>query len=142
MVYTVHTVYTVCTVCTVHTVYTVRSKFIAKYAVYCEFIIKHAVCRSLLQTYCKTCGLPQFLKTIYDRRDCTVHCKPPQTATTSPKKKILMYYCHYCQKYRKSPSRFRFTLHNNINFNYSIMVNIIYINGVPLLHIINKGTRF
>ena len=50
-------IYTVSTICTVFTVCTVR---ITKYTVYCELIIKYAVCRSLLQTYCETCGLPQF----------------------------------------------------------------------------------
>ena len=28
------------------------------------------------------------------------------------------------------------------NFNYLIMVDIIYINSIPLLYIINKGTQF
>ena len=49
---------------------------------------------------------------------------------------------HYYQKYKKSPSRFRFILYNNINFNYLIIVNIIYINRVPLLYIINKKHSF
>ena len=57
IIYTVSTIYTVYIVYTVSTVYTVH---ITKYAVYCELIIKCAVYRSLLQTYCKTCGLPQF----------------------------------------------------------------------------------
>ena len=50
-------IYTVNTICIVFTVCTVR---ITKCAVYCELIIKYTVCRSLLQTYCETCGLPQF----------------------------------------------------------------------------------
>ena len=32
-----------------------------------------------------------------------------------------------------------FTLYNNIDFNYLIIVDIIYINSILLLHIINKG---
>ena len=51
IIYTVSTICIVLIVCTVH---------ITKYTVYCELIIKCAVCRSLLQTYCETCGLPQF----------------------------------------------------------------------------------
>ena len=57
IIYTVSTIYTVPTVYTVSIVYTVR---ITKYTVYCELIIKYVVCRSLLQTYCEICGLPQF----------------------------------------------------------------------------------
>ena len=50
----------------------------------------------------------------------------------------LICYYHHCQKYKKLLSKFRFTLYNNINFNYLIIVNIIYINSTPLLYIINK----
>ena len=54
----------------------------------------------------------------------------------------LIRYCHHCQKYGKLPGRFRFTLYDDIDFNYSIVVDIMYINGAPILHIINEGTRF
>jgi hypothetical protein len=54
----------------------------------------------------------------------------------------LTKFCHYCQKYGKSPGRFRFTLKNNINFNYNVIVNVMYISGAPLLHIVDEGTRF
>jgi hypothetical protein len=36
-------------------------------------------------------GLYDSLRTIYNRRDCTVRRKLLQTATTSPKKKFLIY---------------------------------------------------
>jgi hypothetical protein len=54
----------------------------------------------------------------------------------------LIRYYHHCQKHGKSPGRFRFTLHNNIDFNYSIVVDIMYIDGAPLLYIVDEGTRF
>jgi hypothetical protein len=54
----------------------------------------------------------------------------------------LTRYCHHCQKHGKSPGRFRFTLRDDIDFNYSIVVDIMYIDGAPLLHIVDKGTRF
>ena len=56
----------------------------------------------------------------------------------------LTKYCSYCQKYSKSPRRFKFTLWEDqeSDFNYSIFVNIMYINGSPVLYIINKATRF
>ena len=56
--------------------------------------------------------------------------------------KQLTKFCHYYQKFSKSLGRFRFTLQDNINFNYNIIVDIMYISGSPLLYIINKGTRF
>jgi hypothetical protein len=54
----------------------------------------------------------------------------------------LTRYCHHCQKHGKSPGRFKFTLHDDIDFNYSIVVDIMYIDGAPLLHIVDEGTRF
>jgi hypothetical protein len=60
-------------------------------------------------------------------------------------KKIFKYltkYYHYYQKYRKSPRRFRFTLRKDIDFNYYIVVDIIYISRQLLLYIVDEGTRF
>jgi hypothetical protein len=54
----------------------------------------------------------------------------------------LTKFCHYCQKFGKSPGRFRFTLRDDVNFNYNIIVDIMYISGSPLLHIVDEGTRF
>jgi hypothetical protein len=62
-------------------------------------------------------------------------------------KKSIEYitkYCLHCQKHGKSPRRFKFTLWTNddLIFNYSIYVNIMYIDGSPILHVINEATRF
>jgi hypothetical protein len=54
----------------------------------------------------------------------------------------LTKYCQFCQKYSKSPGRFRFTLRDDIEFNYCVIVDIMYISGQPLLYIIDKATRF
>ena len=56
---------------------------------------------------------------------------------------ITKYYLH-CQKHRKSPGCFKFTLRTNDDpiFNYSIYVDIIYIDGSPILHVINEAIRF
>ena len=54
----------------------------------------------------------------------------------------LTKYCKYCQKYGKSPGRFRFSLREDVNFNYCIYVDIMYIDGQPLLHIVDEGTRY
>src|SRR5271170_5765081 len=54
----------------------------------------------------------------------------------------LTKYCHSCQKHGKSPGRFRFTLRDDVEFNYCIIVDIMYISGSPLLHVVDEGTRF
>src|SRR5271156_2353543 len=54
----------------------------------------------------------------------------------------LTKYCHYCQKHGKSPGRFRFILRDDVDFNYCIIVDIMYISGSPLLHVVDEGTRF
>lgn len=60
-------------------------------------------------------------------------------------KKSLEYltkYCHFCQKHGKSPGRFRFTLRDDVEFNFNIIVDIFYINSRPVLHIVDESTRF
>ena len=54
---------------------------------------------------------------------------------------LAKYYKHY-QKHGQSPGQFKFNLRDNINFNYSIIINIFYISGKPVLHVINEGTRY
>jgi hypothetical protein len=36
-------------------------------------------------------------------------------------------FCHHCQMHKKAPGRFRFTLQNNYKFNYTIVVDIMYL---------------
>jgi hypothetical protein len=56
----------------------------------------------------------------------------------------LTKYCEHCQKYGRSPGRFKFTLRDDqdCEFNYSIYVDIMYIDGSPVLHVIDEATRF
>jgi hypothetical protein len=54
----------------------------------------------------------------------------------------LTKFCHYCQKYSRSPGRFRFTLRDDVHFNFNIIVDIMYISGAPLLHVVDESTRF
>ena len=54
----------------------------------------------------------------------------------------LTKYCIYCQKHKKSPDRFKFTLKEDANFNYLIFIDIININRNLILHIVNETTRF
>jgi hypothetical protein len=43
---------------------------------------------------------------------------------------------------RKLPRRFKFNLRDNVSFNLSIIIDIFYILGKPVLYIINEGTRY
>ena len=44
--------------------------------------------------------------------------------------------------YKKSLGRFKFTLKDNYKFNYSVIINIICLNGKPVLQVINFVTVF
>jgi hypothetical protein len=61
-------------------------------------------------------------------------------------KKTLEYltkYCSECQKHSKSPGYFKFTLRDKDPiYNYCIIVDVMYIEGNPLLHIIDEATRY
>src|SRR6266516_285391 len=56
----------------------------------------------------------------------------------------LTKYCSHCQKHGKSPGRFKFALREDqdSDFNHSIFVDIMYIDGKPILHVIDEATRF
>ena len=54
----------------------------------------------------------------------------------------LTEYCTFCQKHGKSPERFKFTLREDVNFNYFIIVDIMYIDNDLILHVIDEATRF
>ncbi|CCD52037.1 similar to putative integrase [Botrytis cinerea T4] len=54
----------------------------------------------------------------------------------------LTKFCQYCQKHGKSPGRFKFSLKDDVDFNHSIIVDVMYIDTSPILHVIDEGTRF
>jgi len=54
----------------------------------------------------------------------------------------LTKFCHYCQKYGKSPGRFKFKVTDDIDFNHTIIIDVFYIEGKPVLHIIDEATAF
>ena len=56
-------------------------------------------------------------------------------------KYLTKYYEQY-QKYGQLPGCFAFTLKDNIDFNYNVIINIMYIKGEPVLHFIDKATFF
>ena len=56
-------------------------------------------------------------------------------------KKLTKYYYYY-QKYSKSLYRFKFKFPDNLDFNHIVFINIFYINGKPVLYIVNKAIGF
>ncbi len=56
--------------------------------------------------------------------------------------KKLIKFCTFCQKYAKSSERFKFTLKDEINFNYSVIVDVMYIDNNLILHVVDDVTRF
>ncbi len=54
----------------------------------------------------------------------------------------LTKYCHYCQLYGKAPSRFRFTLKDDYDFNHCVIVDVMYLDSKPVLHVIDEATAF
>lgn len=54
---------------------------------------------------------------------------------------LIKHYKYY-QKYRESSNYFKFTLKKDTNFNYLILIDIIYIDNNLILYIINEITRF
>lgn len=56
--------------------------------------------------------------------------------------KTISEFCHYCQKHGPAPKRFKFTLKDDHEFNYEIFVNIFYLNGQPVLHVVDSATSF
>jgi hypothetical protein len=56
--------------------------------------------------------------------------------------KKLSKFCIFCQKHEKSSRRFKFTLRDHVNFNFWIIVNVMYIENNFVLHVIDEATRF
>ena len=56
--------------------------------------------------------------------------------------KYLTKYCEHCQLYSKSPGRFKFTLKDDHNFNYQVIIDILYLDKKPILYAVNNMTIF
>ena len=51
-------------------------------------------------------------------------------------------FCHQCQSYGQAPRRFKFTLKDDMFFNYEIIVDIVRIDNRDVLHVIDADTSF
>jgi len=56
--------------------------------------------------------------------------------------KYLTKFCKQCQLYSKFLRRFKFTLKNKCNFNYSVLVDIFYLNSKLVLYIVDEAILF
>ncbi|KDN61365.1 putative conserved hypothetical protein [Colletotrichum sublineola] len=54
----------------------------------------------------------------------------------------LTKHCHQCQLHGGAPSRFRFTLRDNYNFNYEVIVDVMHLDGDPVLDVVDSATAF
>jgi hypothetical protein len=54
----------------------------------------------------------------------------------------LTKYCHYCQLHGRAPGRFRFTLKDDYEFNYCIIIDVMYLDSKPVLHVVDEATAF
>lgn len=55
----------------------------------------------------------------------------------------LTKFCHHCQMHQNSPGRFKFTLKDEeIEFNASIIIDVLYLNGKPVLQVVDEATAF
>jgi hypothetical protein len=59
----------------------------------------------------------------------------------------LIKYCHHCQIHEKSSNRFSFTLKDDLEFNFNIIVDIVYLEikfdvNKSILHVMNETIRF
>ncbi|KAI0994393.1 hypothetical protein K3495_g13789 [Podosphaera aphanis] len=56
--------------------------------------------------------------------------------------KEIEKFCHSCQMNSQSPRRFKFTLREDCEFNYEIMVDVMYLSNRPVLHVVDVATAF
>lgn len=51
-------------------------------------------------------------------------------------------FCHHCQTHDQSPRRFKFTIKDDCNFNYEVVVDAVRIDRKQILHVIDTATSF
>ncbi|KAI0997262.1 hypothetical protein K3495_g10925 [Podosphaera aphanis] len=51
-------------------------------------------------------------------------------------------YCYQCQMHGGAPGRFLFTLHDDVKFNIRVVIDVMYINSRPVLHVVDEATSF
>ena len=65
------------------------------------------------------------------------------TATTHKILEEIVQRCEPCQRSRNAPQRLRVTMgQEHLRFNAEAYIDIMFLNGRPVLHIIDSTTRF
>ena len=65
------------------------------------------------------------------------------TPRTLEKLEYISFTCEPCQKIRTAPKRYRVTIGvDNTHLNAKVYIDFMYIEGVPLLHMIDDATHF
>jgi len=54
----------------------------------------------------------------------------------------IVKFCQYCQLHEKSPGRFKFSLKDDIDFNYRVFIDVFYLDGQPVLQAVDEATSF
>lgn len=54
----------------------------------------------------------------------------------------IAQFCHHCQIHSPAPRRFKFTLKDDHEFNFEIVVDVLYLNNKPVLHVVDSATSF
>ncbi|KJZ80489.1 hypothetical protein HIM_00339 [Hirsutella minnesotensis 3608] len=55
---------------------------------------------------------------------------------------MIKKFCHYCQMKSDPPRRFKFSLKDDCDFNYEVIVDIMTLDGKPVLHIVDQATAY
>ena len=55
---------------------------------------------------------------------------------------MINKFCHYCQIKGKAPYHFKFILKKDVDFNYKIIIDIIYLDGKLVFHGVDAATAF
>ena len=54
----------------------------------------------------------------------------------------LIKYCEQCQRYNCFSKRFVCIIKNDVDFNFNLIIDILYINNKSVFHIIDETIRF
>lgn len=54
----------------------------------------------------------------------------------------IQKFCHFCQLKSPAPHRFKFSLQKDCCFNYEVIVDVMYLDSRPVLHVIDEATAF
>lgn len=58
------------------------------------------------------------------------------------KLQAIAQICHHCQMNDAAPRQLKFNLKDNYNFNYKILVDIMYLNNCNILHVVDSFIAF